>query len=130
MRISDWSSDVCSSDLTDRGAAFVKSIVSDLYYERYERHRSDGPMPHKDANELAEAILDARREDESAHRAIASHFRFGYSPSRYWYDQGMSEVEAVIDKIADELDDLEDELSLDKWDWINALETPILDLLE
>src|SRR3546814_11013346 len=73
-------------------------------------------MPHKDANELAEAILDARREDESAHRAIASHFRFGYSPSRYWYDQGMSEVEAVIDKIADELDDLEDELSLDKWD--------------
>src|SRR3546814_10593143 len=82
MRISDWSSDVCSSDLvaelddpesfleTDRGAAFVKSIVSDLYYERYERHRSDGPMPHKDANELAEAILDARREDESAHRAI------------------------------------------------------------
>src|SRR3546814_1554185 len=24
---------------TDRGAAFVKSIVSDLYYERYERHR-------------------------------------------------------------------------------------------
>src|SRR3546814_13440238 len=68
MRISDWSSDVCSSDL--------------------------------------------------------------YSPSRYWYDQGMSEVEAVIDKIADELDDLEDELSLDKWDWIHALETPILDLLE
>src|SRR3546814_19171585 len=42
----------------------------------------------------------------------------------------MSEVEAVIDKIADELDDLEDELSLDKWDWIHALETPILDLLE
>src|SRR3546814_7553629 len=68
MRISDWSSDVCSSDL--------------------------------------------------------------YSPSRYWYDQGMSEVEAVIDKIDDELDDLEDELSLDKWDWIHALETPILDLLE
>src|SRR3546814_6419370 len=26
--------------------------------------------------------------------------------------------------------DLEDELSLDKWDWIHALETPILDLLE
>src|SRR3546814_6873193 len=75
---------------TDRGAAFVKSIVSDLYYERYERHRSDGPMPHKDANELAEAILDARREDESAHRAIASHIRFGYSTRRYWYDTGMS----------------------------------------
>src|SRR3546814_1058437 len=36
----------------------------------------------------------------------------------------------LIDKIADELDDLEDELSLDKWDWIHALETPILDLLE
>src|SRR3546814_19003040 len=123
MRISDWSSDVCSSDLelddpesfleTDRGAAFVKSIVSDLYYERYERHRSDGPMPHKDANELAEAILDARREDESAHRAIASHFRFGYSPSRYWYDQGMSELEPVIDKHADELADPEEDLPPD-----------------
>src|SRR3546814_17596648 len=87
-------------------------------------------MPHKDANELAEAILDARREDESAHRAIAYHFRFGYSPSRYWYDQGMSEVEAVHDKIADALDDLDDALSLDKWESIHALETPILDLLE
>src|SRR3546814_6028487 len=114
MRISDWSSDVCSSDLlltsaatalalhdvarrqtiivetsellqkhatsnemidldthnlcvtvaelddpesfleTDSGAAFVKSIVSDLYYERYERHRSDGPMPHTAANERSE----------------------------------------------------------------------------
>src|SRR3546814_3044024 len=42
----------------------------------------------------------------------------------------MSEVEAVIDKITDELDDLEDELSLDKWDCIHALETPSLDLLE
>src|SRR3546814_17228231 len=73
---------------TDRGAAFVKRIVSDHYYERYERHRSDGPMPHKDAKEITEAILDDRREDEAAPRAIASHFRFGYSTRRDCYRQG------------------------------------------
>ena len=115
---------------TERGTAFVKSIVSDLYYQRYERYQNDGPMGHKEANSLAQAILEAKRQGESAHQAIASEFEFGYSPIRYWYDQGQSEVEAVMDKIVDELDDLEQELSLEKWDWIHALETPILDQLE
>src|SRR3546814_8112261 len=124
MRISDWSSDVCSSDLlltsaatalalhdvarrqtiivetsellqkhatsnemidldthnlcvtvaelddpeyfleTDRGAAFVKSIVSELYYERNERHRSDGPMPHQDDNKHAATMHDRRKSEE------------------------------------------------------------------
>lgn len=115
---------------TDRGEAFVKRLVSDLYYQRYERYQNDGPMGHKEANSLAQAILEAKREGKPVHQAIASEFRFGYDPIRYWYDHGQSEVESVIDKISDELDDLEDDLSFDKWDWIHALEAPIVDRLE
>jgi hypothetical protein len=115
---------------TDRGEAFVASIVSDLFYSRYERYQNDGPMSLKEGNALAEAILDAKREGKCVEQAMAEHFKFGYSPLRYWYDQAQSEVEAIIDKIIDEMDELEDGLEFEKWDFIHALENPILDKLE
>lgn len=115
---------------TEQGEAFVAKLVNELYYSRYERYGNDGPMSLKEGNKLAEAILDGKRDGIPAHRAIATHFKFGYDPESYWYDVARGEVETVLDSINSELDDGESELALDTFDWLEALMDPIVEALQ
>src|SRR3546814_3151114 len=68
MRISDWSSDVCSSDLARRQRAVERQQVR-LRQQRLERHIVDAERPARIARErvvaeqpAAEAGQDARRD--------------------------------------------------------------------
>src|SRR3546814_13570381 len=59
MRISDWSSDVCSSDLPDGGAP---------------------PRSAKNGSQLASATNAIIRTDNAAHPSRAIHFFMRFSP--------------------------------------------------
>src|SRR3546814_3270930 len=67
MRISDWSSDVCSSDLTDRAAARVRPPrAQPLPRQRQRRDRGRAPYPV--ARDLD---LPALWHDDRPHRHAA-----------------------------------------------------------
>src|SRR3546814_5027064 len=58
MRISDWSSDVCSSDLLRRGARsqhYGRRVARDHVYhceEQGDSHRHDGDGEHHSSNQI------------------------------------------------------------------------------
>src|SRR3546814_3879374 len=61
MRISDWSSDVCSSDLADRLAA-----------GQPQRVQPSGPSETRALGERFNAMLDALAESDSVRRTLLS----------------------------------------------------------
>ncbi|QAY80326.1 hypothetical protein [Sphingosinicella sp. BN140058] len=121
---------------TDRGEGFVKDLCNDLYYSRYSRYSNDGPMSLKQGNELAAMILEAKAapltEDgpsDPVEAAIARFFRFGEETDDFWYGSGRSEVETIVQKLADAIEELEIDVALDVDDWVSALEDPVCQLL-
>src|SRR3546814_12361387 len=58
MRISDWSSDVCSSDLLE----FVQQVIRDL-----------GRIPGRGIGHTRKAVIVLRREDDRWEKIIGTH---------------------------------------------------------
>ena len=119
---------------TDRGQAFIKHLTRNLYYSRYYRDRSDGPLEMRRANELAEMILNAKRSSDAevpehlcVNDALEAFYGYGYGPHRFWWDEAREDVENTLDDVADQLE--EHDLELDKEDWLSALEEYVLDVL-
>lgn len=118
---------------TDRGQAFLKNLIDDLYYTRYQTHQSDRPLDRKRANEMAGAILDVKKEPEDPHwprgskimGRIGKSFNFGYCIDHHWYEEARREIKNKIEAINDELADDVEILDLD--DWLEALRQPICD---
>src|SRR3546814_358064 len=81
MRISDWSSDVCSSDLPDRGAD-SRAGAAHLYRRRQDR--IGAPAHHGTAgNAVAQATLLAgrvRRLEPPDALSVAQHRRAYFTP--------------------------------------------------
>src|SRR3546814_10449966 len=63
MRISDWSSDVCSSDLGFEGATIVEDRGVFLIVAQ---HRHDDDLVRRDARRAAQPIVVAMRHDDAA----------------------------------------------------------------
>src|SRR3546814_17296269 len=73
MRISDWSSDVCSSDLADREADFARAVL----VGSAGAVRAAGQRRRKPDRQLARGAVDAARpadrRDARPHRAGFTH---------------------------------------------------------
>src|SRR3546814_16900691 len=80
MRISDWSSDVCSSDLTgqvalDQARGIVEALrrIDQAAEGRADRHVEDerqlGEPPNQEIGFGARALIDARERDFGGHLA-------------------------------------------------------------
>src|SRR3546814_15854547 len=61
MRISDWSSDVCSSDLWARRQPFAKGIEMRQRAQLAVEHRAAGPQDEDEEVQIAEAELIPKR---------------------------------------------------------------------
>src|SRR3546814_5173633 len=76
MRISDWSSDVCSSDLRSRLPLFGRRLsdrpTANARYDRTELRRPDarrGPGSRADGEQYIQAVAPKRTWDHSSMRA-------------------------------------------------------------
>src|SRR3546814_6646518 len=72
MRISDWSSDVCSSDLSDRAASYATAIVKAAVGPRLSLA---APMAVHD--NLQERLMMLMRQDISKKRGLAGRLLVG-----------------------------------------------------
>src|SRR3546814_12990934 len=84
MRISDWSSDVCSSDLRDEQVAGMHVAVEQAVLQRAAQ-----PRPHAAAHEVLEvvaggtqrrAVIDRRSEERRVGKECVSTCRSRWSP--------------------------------------------------
>src|SRR3546814_3274570 len=94
MRISDWSSDVCSSDLTarKRGIATV-AVYSDadaraLHVEMADEAVRLGPPPAAQSYLLGEEIIRIAKETG----AEAVHPGYGFLSEREWFAKALEEA--------------------------------------
>src|SRR3546814_12960694 len=94
MRISDWSSDVCSSDLTarKRGIATV-AVYSDadaraLHVEMADEAVRLGPPPAAQSYLLGEEIIRIAKETG----AEAVHPGYGFLSEREWFATALGEA--------------------------------------
>src|SRR3546814_5786304 len=88
LRISDWSSDVCSSDLRRRGYAYRIHVVAEQL--RVGRRLDDGPVRNLDRtgrNHIEPpggcakaAAIDARSEERRVGKECVSTCRSRWSP--------------------------------------------------
>src|SRR3546814_17035865 len=84
MRISDWSSDVCSSDLHDDGdrPLAARRDTQDMLAELRQRHGPGavvGPVPCQ----MAEQCQGARSEERRVGKECVSTCRSRWSPDHY-----------------------------------------------
>src|SRR3546814_11458277 len=98
MRISDWSSDVCSSDLTarKRGIATV-AVYSDadaraLHVEMADEAVRLGPPPAAQSYLLGEEIIRIAKETG----AEAVHQGYGFLSEREWLATALGEAEIAF----------------------------------
>src|SRR3546814_17995870 len=84
MRISDWSSDVCSSDLVgrhgDRGRA-EQAALSPAFFTRHTARRAGGTGP--DAEPPRHQRLVCRSEERRVGKECVSTCRSRWSPDHY-----------------------------------------------
>src|SRR3546814_7094373 len=97
MRISDWSSDVCSSDLRDRTQAqmqereaALRAADSDL---AQRRSSLTADAYAKARSELEAEVMDLQRSQQEERRRLDQRF-----------SQGMAEVQQVLLQISQDID--------------------------
>src|SRR3546814_13610881 len=78
MRISDWSSDVCSSDLSQAASSAARPDAAETALSIFEACERRGIVDRQDAFEMR-GILLAGRRFEQARRFTASHPDAGLS---------------------------------------------------
>src|SRR3546814_7819335 len=72
MRISDWSSDVCSSDLSQAASSAARPDAAETALSIFEACERRGSVDRQDAFEMRGLLLAGRRF-EQARRFTASH---------------------------------------------------------
>src|SRR3546814_5176606 len=77
MRISDWSSDVCSSDLVTPGAEIIGQVVAGLH----RRRRDAGVGPDRQSPRAFDVALDPARQRHEPARPIGLRKR-ALAPAR------------------------------------------------
>src|SRR3546814_12183306 len=95
MRISDWSSDVCSSDLSQAASSAARPDAAETALSIFEACERRGIVDRQDAFEMR-GILLAGRRFEQARRFTASHPDAGLSALSAFEDPLASDAQANV----------------------------------
>lgn len=114
---------------TDRGKAWLGRHTDAAYYtEWYDGNRS--PMELKWCNKMAFAMLDEKRKGDAGEHAesiLEAEFDNGNGPEGAYDEQYRRDVEAEIDRMAEDVEDMDDAPDFDAEEWKEAMRDRIVE---